>query len=182
MLDIQDIYSKLENAKLAGNIYQHNNILVLQSPYQDDGTALNVFAQHEHSAEQIGLQFAAQIFEDRIDYLIGVTLSNQDKSYEISAGNLKNEQKAFNLMYTFYNFPKKFYLVRLAIHSTSTNLALAFHQQLFIQPELNFIETTLKTNPHGAQTSWIKTFIIQQSTEMKVRLQIILNENQPKSS
>ena len=105
MYDLEHIQKKLEQAQLAGHIYQHGNLLVLQAPYQDDGSALNVFAQHEHTTEQIGLQFGLHVFDDHIDFLIGVTLSNQDKNYEISAGNLKGDQKAFNLIYAFYNFP-----------------------------------------------------------------------------
>lgn len=174
MFDLQKCLIRLENAQLAGNIYQQDNILVLQAPYQDDGSALNLFAQHEHSTEQIGLQFAIQVFIDYIDYLVGVTLSNQDKSYEISAGNLKGDQKAFNLIYAFYNFPKKFYLVRTSLTATSTELEYDLMTQLFAQTDLQFIETSLKTNPLGQPTQWIKAFILQQCLEMKVRLQMNL--------
>lgn len=172
MYNFQQSKSRLENSKLAGNIYQQENILVLQAPYQDDGSALNVFAQQELSSEQIGLQFGLQFFEDRIDYLIGVTLSNQDKSYEISAGNLRGDQKAFNLMYAFYNFPKKFFLVRIPFTACTSDLEKCLEQQLYNQTELNFINTAVKTNPHGEQYTWIKAFILQQALEMKVRIQI----------
>ena len=174
MYDIHKIQAKLEHAQLAGNIYQQDNILVLQAPYQDDGSALNVFAQHEHTTEQIGLQFGIQVFADHIDYLIGLTFSNQDKHYEISAGNLKGDQSAFNLIYAFYNFPKSFFLARTSLSVTSSELENVLEQQLFSQADLSFIQTTIKTNPLGEQIQWIKAFIIQQSLEMKVRLQMAI--------
>ena len=58
MLSLEHIKQSLENAQFAGNIYQHNDhILVLQEPYTEDGAAFNIFVQHELSADQIGLQF-----------------------------------------------------------------------------------------------------------------------------
>lgn len=174
MQNIQHIREKLENAKLAGNIYQQNNILVLQAPYQDDGSALNVFAQHQHAGEQVGLQFALQIVEQHIEYMVGVTLSNQDKSYEISAGNLKGEKSAFNLMYAFYNYPKKFYLLKIPFTAQISEFKYIFEQQLFNQPELNFLDTALKVNPQGQNFAWMKEFILQQALEMKVRIQLAL--------
>ena len=176
MNHLASILHKLQHAQLAGNIYQQDNLLVLQAPYQDDGAALNVFAQHEHTTEQIGLQFGLKITEDKLDYLVGFTLSNQDRSYEISAGNLKEDQKAFNLIYAFYNFPKKFYLVHMPLNARSDEIELAIQLQLLTKPELAFIEQSLKTNPHGDQIQWIKQFILQQVTEMKVRLQLALNQ------
>ncbi|WP_173910156.1 hypothetical protein [Acinetobacter sp. Marseille-Q1618] len=174
MQNIQHIREKLENAKLAGNIYQQDNILVLQAPYQDDGSALNVFAQHEHSGEQIGLQFAIQIDEQHIEYMVGVTLSNQDKSYEISAGNLKAEQSAFNLMYAFYNYPKKFYLLKIPFTTQISEFKHIFEQQLFNQPKLKFLDTALKINPQGQSLAWIKDFVLQQALQMKVRIQLAI--------
>ena len=87
-------------------MYKHSpELLVLQEPLNDDASMLNVFVQHELSADQIGLQFGLRCRDQQLSFLIGVTHSNQDRSYEIGAGNLKAEQKAFNLMYAFYNYP-----------------------------------------------------------------------------
>ena len=175
MYKISQIQQQLEKAKLAGNIYNQDQIFVLQAPWQNDGSALNVFAQHEHTTEQIGLQFGLKVFNDKIEYLIGFTLSNQDRSYEISAGNLKGDQKAFNLIYTFYNFPKRFYLINMPLNARSDEVEFAIEQQLFSKPELAFIEQSLKVNPHGEHIQWIRKFVLQQILEMKVRLQLALH-------
>ncbi len=94
-------------------MYQHSpELLVLQEPLNDDASCLNIFVQHELSADQIGLQFGLALpMINNSHFLIGMTHSNQDRSYEIGAGNLKADQKAFNLLYAFYNYPKGFYLV-----------------------------------------------------------------------
>lgn len=175
MYSLSQIQKQLEEAKLAGNIYNQDNLLVLQAPWQDDGSALNVFAQHEHTTEQIGLQFGLKISDSKIDYLIGFTLSNQDRSYEISAGNLKGDQSAFNLIYAFYNFPKRFYLVEMPLNARSDEIEYALERQLFSKAELAFIEQSLKINPHGEHIQWIKKFVLQQVFDMKVRLQLALN-------
>lgn len=106
--------------------------------------------------------------------MIGLTHSNQDRSYEIGAGNLKGDQKAFNLMYAFYNYPKAFYLVSMPLASTSSQLEQAIEQQLFQRLELAFLDTAVKTNPMGEQVQWMKSFIVQQSLNMKVRIQTSL--------
>lgn len=99
MPQIEQIKSKLEQAQLAGFLYQHSpKLLVLQEPLNDDASMLNVFVQHELSADQIGLQFGLRCRDQQLSFLMGVTHSNQDRRYEIGAGNLKAEQKAFNLI------------------------------------------------------------------------------------
>lgn len=68
--------------------------------------------QHELSADQIRLPFGLGCRDHQLSvFFNSVTHSNQDQCYEIGAGHLKAEQKAFNLMYAFYNYPKGFYLV-----------------------------------------------------------------------
>ena len=48
--DIEALKSSLEQAALAGYIYQHQqHMLVLQEALNDDGSALNNFIQHEHT-------------------------------------------------------------------------------------------------------------------------------------
>ena len=172
---LESIKSSLIDAQLAGHIYQHNTqLLVLQEPLNDDGSILNNFVQHELSADQIGLQFGLRLSDKHLDFLIGVTHSNQDRSYEIGAGNLKADQKAFNLLYAFYNYPKAFYLVSLPLTANSAQLADAIETQLFSQPQLDFLNTAIKTNPMGQQVNWMKNFIVQQALEMKVRIQTCL--------
>ena len=172
---IDTVKSSLEQAQLAGYIYQHNNhLLVLQEPLNDDGSTLNNFVQHELTADQIGLQFGLRLSDNHFDFLIGVTHSNQDRSYEIGAGNLKADQKAFNLLYAFYNYPKAFYLVSLPLAANSAQLEEAIENQLFNQPKLDFLNTAIKTNPMGQQVKWMKSFIVQQALEMKVRIQTCL--------
>ena len=173
---IDTVKSSLEYAQLAGFIYQHNaQLLVLQEPLNDDGSILNNFVQHELTADQIGLQFGLRLLDNKFDFLIGATHSNQDRSYEISAGNLKADQRAFNLLYAFYNFPKAFYLVSLPLAANSAQLEQAIESQLFNQPKLDFLNTAIKTNPMGQQVNWMKSFIVQQALDMKVRIQTCLN-------
>lgn len=173
---IETLKPRLEYAQLAGFIYQHNDhLLALQEPLNDDGSILNNFVQHELTADQIGLQFGLRLLDNKLDFLIGVTHSNQDRSYEISAGNLKADQKAFNLLYAFYNYPKAFYLVSLPLTANSAQLEYAIESQLFNQPGLDFLNTAIKTNPMGQQFNWMKSFIIQQALDMKVRMQSCLN-------
>ncbi|WP_104499125.1 hypothetical protein [Acinetobacter indicus] len=173
--DLATLKAQLEQAQLAGFLYQHQqHMLVLQEAFDEDGSALNTFFQHEFSADQIGLQFGLRLSDHNIEFLIGLTHSNQDRSYEIGAGNLKGDQKAFNLMYAFYNYPKAFYLVSMPLASTSSQLEQAIEQQLFQRPELAFLDTAVKTNPMGEQVQWMKSFIVQQSLNMKVRIQTSL--------
>ena len=175
MPQIEQIKSKLEQAQLAGCLYQHSpELLVLQEPLNDDASMLNVFVQHELSADQIGLQFGLRCRDQQLSFLIGVTHSNQDRSYEIGAGNLKAEQKAFNLMYAFYNYPKGFYLVDVPLNATTAELHQAIETQLFSQEKLDFLNTAIKTNPMGTQVTWMKAHILQQALEMKVRIQTAL--------
>lgn len=77
-------------------------------------------------------------------------------------------------MYAFYNYPKAFYLVSMQLASTSSQLEQAIEQQLFQHPELAFLDTAVKTNPMGEQVEWMKSFIVQQSLNMKVRIQTSL--------
>jgi len=173
---LKSVKSSLEQAQLAGHIYQHNeHFLILQEPLNDDGSILNNVVQHELTADQIGLQFGLRLSDNYFDFLMGVTYSNQDRSYEIGAGNLKADQKAFNLLYAFYNYPKAFYLVSLPLAANSAQLEEAIESQLFNQPELNFLNTAVKTNPMGQPVHWKKNFITQQALEMKVRIQTCLN-------
>ena len=58
MSQIEQTKSKLEKAQLAGFLYKHSpELLVLQEPLNDNASMLNIFVQHELSADQIGLQF-----------------------------------------------------------------------------------------------------------------------------
>ena len=175
MPHIEPIKSKLEQAKLAGFFYQHSpELLVFQEPLNDDGSMLNVFVQHELSADQIGLQFGLRCHADKLSFLLGITHSNQDRSYEIGAGNLKADQKAFNLIYAFYNYPKGFSLVEMPLNATTAELYQAIETQLFTQQKLDFLNTAMKTNPMGEQVAWMKAHILQQALEMKVRIQTAL--------
>ena len=173
--DIETMKARLEQAKLAGYIYQHNStILTLQEALNEDGSALNNFVQHELSADQIGLQFGLRLLDNQWQFLIGATHSNQDRSYEIGAGSLKGDQRAFNLLYAFYNYPKALYLVSMPLVSNAHQLQDAIEQQLFNIPELDFLHTAVKTNPMGQQIEWMKSFIIQQALAVKVRIQTSL--------
>lgn len=170
--DLETLKQRIEAALLAGYIYQHNqNILVLQEALAEDGSAYQNFIQHELSADQIGLQFGLRLSNNNIEFLIGVTHSNQDRSYEIGVGNLKADQKAFNLNYAFYNYPKGFYLVAMPLAATSSKLEEAIETQLFNQVPLAFLDTALKTTPRGEQVKWMKQFIVQEALNMKVRIQ-----------
>ena len=173
--DLSTLKTRLEQAELAGYIYQHQqHILVLQEPFSEDGKPLNIYLQHELTADQIGLQFGLRLKEGHWEFLLGVTYSNQNAAYEIGAGNLKGDQKAFNLLYAFYNYPKAFYLVALPLTSNSQMLEQTLEQQLFSQPDLHFLDTAIKVNPMGEQITWIKNYILQQTLDMKVRTQTAL--------
>ncbi|MDM1343921.1 hypothetical protein HXZ95_06585 [Acinetobacter pseudolwoffii] len=173
--DLSTLKTRLEQAELAGYIYQHQqHILVLQEPFSEDGKPLNIYLQHELTADQIGLQFGLRLKEGHWEFLLGVTYSNQNAAYEIGAGNLKGDQKAFNLLYAFYNYPKAFYLVALPLTSNSQMLEQTLEQQLFSQPDLHFLDTAIKVNPMGEQITWIKNYILQQTLDMKVRIQTAL--------
>lgn len=173
--DLSTLKTRLEQAELAGYIYQHQqHILVLQEPFSEDGKPLNIYLQHELTADQIGLQFGLRLQEGHWEFLLGVTYSNQNAAYEIDAGNLKGDQKAFNLLYAFYNYPKAFYLVALPLTSNSQMLEQTLEQQLFSQPDLHFLDTAIKVNPMGEQITWIKNYILQQTLDMKVRIQTAL--------
>ena len=173
--DLSTLKTRLEQAELAGYIYQHQqHILVLQEPFSEDGKPLNIYLQHELTADQIGLQFGLRLQEGHWEFLLGVTYSNQNAAYEIGAGNLKGDQKAFNLLYAFYNYPKAFYLVALPLTSNSQMLEQTLEQQLFSQPDLHFLDTAIKVNRMGEQITWIKNYILQQTLDMKVRIQTAL--------
>lgn len=173
--DLTTVKTRLEQAQLASYIYQHQqNILVLQEPFSDDGKPLNIYLQHELTADQIGLQFGLRLQEGHWEFLIGVTYSNQNAAYEIGAGNLKGDQKAFNLLYAFYNYPKAFYLVALPLTTNSQILEQTLQKQLFKQPDLDFLNTAVKVNPMGEQVKWMQHYILQQTLDMKVRIQTAL--------
>lgn len=178
MTTLDALKQRLENAQpaLAGYIYQQDNILVLQEPQTEQGQDLEIFIQHDVSAEQIGLQFAVQQHATHIDFLIGLTFSNQDKSYEIGAGSLKGEQRAFNLLYAFYNYPKAFYIIRTPLNSDANQLQDAIEQQLFKRPEMAFLESAVKTNALGEKSYWMKSFIVQEAMQMQARLQAVVAE------
>ena len=70
--------------------YQHQqHILVLQEPYTEDGSPLNIYIQHELTTDQIGVQFGLRKLNGQWEYLLGMTYSNQQAGYEIGAGNLR---------------------------------------------------------------------------------------------
>ncbi len=173
--DLETLKKCLENARLAGFLYQHDsNLLVLQEPFNEDGSALDNFIQHDISADQLGLQFGLKLQNNTIYFLVGITHSNQDRSYEIGAGNLKADQKAFNLLYAFYNYPKAFYLIEMPLIATAEVLEAQIEQQLFTLPEMHFLQSAIKTNPMGIEVNWMKSFIIQQALAVKVRIQSAL--------
>ncbi len=173
--DLSTVKHRLEQAQLAGYIYQHQqHILVLQEPFSDDGKPLNIYLQHALTADQIGLQFALRLHEGHWEFLVGITYSNQNAAYEIGVSHLKGDQKAFNLLYAFYNYPKAFYLVALPLTSSSQMLEQTLQQQLFSQPDLNFLNTAVKVNPMGEQVKWMQQYILQQTLDMKVRIQTAL--------
>ncbi|WP_353144317.1 hypothetical protein [Acinetobacter pragensis] len=173
--DLESLKARLEQAKLAGFIYVHNlNMLILQEALNEDASALNNFAQHELTADQIGLQFGLRLSDNQWQFMIGLTHSNQDRSYEIGAGSLKGDQRAFNLLYAFYNYPKGFYSVSMPLAANTDQLKEAIQQQLFSLPALSFLNSAVKTNPMGQQVQWMKAFIIQAALTMKVRIQTAL--------
>lgn len=174
MLNLEQIKARLEQNHFAGNLYQHDTILVLQEPYNDNGSAFNIFVQHDHSSDQLGLQFAIKLVENKLKYLIGVTHSNQDSRYEIAVNNLRGDQQAFNLCYAFYNYPKKFYLIETNLYVNTEQFSQCLEEQLFSQPELAFLETATKINPMGQSYHWMKHYILQSSLDMKVRIQTCL--------
>lgn len=172
---LETLKSLIEAAGLAGYIYQHaDHILILQDARNDDGSAMNNFVQHELSADQIGLQFGLRLLDHNLEFLIGMTHSNQARGYEIGAGNLKGDQRAFNLLYAFYNFPKAFHLIHLPLAANSTQLEAAIDQQLFQLDSMAFLDTAVKINPMGEQVKWMKAFITQAALDMKVRIQTSL--------
>ena len=173
--DILSLKARLEQAQLAGYLYQHQqHMLTLQEVTHEDGSPLNIFAQHELTADQIGLQFGLRLLDDQWQFMLGVTHSNQDRGYEIGAGNLKGDQRAFNLLYAFYNYPKGFYTVSMPLACNTQQLEDAIEQQLFEQPALSFLSSALKTNPMGQQVQWMKSYIVQEALNMKVRIQTAL--------
>ncbi|MCW8037782.1 MULTISPECIES: hypothetical protein [Acinetobacter] len=173
--DIDTLKARLEQARLASFIYLHNrNMLTLQDALNENGAALNNFAQHELTADQIGLQFGLRLSDGQWQFMIGLTHSNQDSSYEIGAGNLKGDQRAFNLLYAFYNYPKGFYTVSMPLASNAQQLEDAIEQQLLSQLALSFLNSAVKTNPTGQQVQWMKSYLIQEALNMKVRIQTAL--------
>ncbi|RKG32834.1 hypothetical protein [Acinetobacter tianfuensis] len=173
--DIETLKARLEQARLAGYIYQHQqHMLILQEPAAENGSALNNFVQHEHSSDQLGLQFGLRLSEQKWEFVIGITHSNQNNHYEIGAGSLKGDQRAFNLLYAFYNYPKGFYMVSMPLASNASQLEAAIQQQLFELPEMDFLKTALKINPMGEQVAWMSSIILQIALEMKVRIQTAL--------
>lgn len=175
ILNLETIKIRLEQAKLADHIYQHQqHILVLQQPLNDDGTPFSFYLQHELSADQIGLQFGLRLTAQNLELVLGMTHSDQNSRYEIGAGHLKGDQKAFNLLYAFYNYPKAFYNVAFNLSINSPDLERTLEEQFFQKPELDFLNTATKTNPMGVQYPWMKAYILQQVLDMKVRIQTSL--------
>lgn len=173
--DLEALKARLAQAKLAGFIYQHQqHMLILQEALNEDGSALNNFVQHELSSDQLGLQFGLRLSEQKWEFVIGITHSNQDRRYEIGAGNLKGDQRAFNLLYAFYNYPKGFYTISMPLACNATQLKNAIEEQLYALPEMAFLDSAVKTNPMGEQVQWMKAFIEQNALDMKVRIQTSL--------
>ncbi|WOE32694.1 MULTISPECIES: hypothetical protein [unclassified Acinetobacter] len=173
--NLETLKQYLEQAHLAGFIYQHQqHMLILQEPLDEQGHRLNNFIQHEHSTDQLGLQFGLRLLQQQWQFIVGVTHSNQDRAFEIGATHLKGDDRAFNLLYAFYNYPKGFYQVVMPLAATTDQLEHAIEQQLFALTSMTFLNSALKTNPLGEQVYWMKAFIIQQALEMKVRIQTSL--------
>lgn len=172
-LEFKTIQQRLEQSNIAGHIYQHEQILVLQEPFTENGEALNIFVQHEQTADQLGMQFALKITEQDIEFLIGVTHSNQDRSHEIGTWSLKGEQKAFNLCYAFYNYPKHFYILRYPLNFSEDDALISLGQQLAAHDALDFIHTASKTNEQGEQTAWIKAYVLNLCLTMQKRLHAV---------
>lgn len=174
MYSIATLQQQLETSGLAGNIYQHQYILVLQEPLNADGSAFNIFVQHDQTADQLGLQFAIEQQQQQLNLLIGVTHSNQDRSFEISPGNLTGDQKAFNLCYAFYNYPKQFFLMRTPLHQTTQQLDFAIQQQLFEQPSLNFLNSAIHNSANTPPQYWMKQHLRDLCHDMQQRLSHLL--------
>ena len=173
--DIETLKAALEKALLSGYIYQHNqNLLALQEVLNEDGSRYSNFVQHEFTTDQIGLQFGLRLSNNNIEFLIAITHSNQDHRSEISIGHLKGNQKAFNLCYAFYNYPKHFFVVETDLYANAEQFKDCLEKQLFSQPELSFLDTATKVNPMGQNYPWMKDYIAQLSLEMKVRIQTSL--------
>jgi len=97
---IETMKSRLEQARLAGFIYQHGStVLALQQALNEDGSALNNFAQHGLSSDQIGLQFGLHLADGQWRFMLGVTHSNQDRGLEIGAGHLMEDAIAQQLFH-----------------------------------------------------------------------------------
>ena len=171
MFTLSQIKYQLEQHTVAGHIYEHQQILVLQEPLNPDGSTFNMFIQHDQTADQLGLQFAIELQDQQLNFLMGVTHSNQDRSYEISPGNLKGDQKAFNLCYAFYNYPKAFYLCRCTLEASDAEFEQALKAQLFDRPALAFLNTALKTDQQGHPQYWMKRQINDLAQQVKQRLQ-----------
>ena len=171
MFDLKTLQLHIEQAQLAGHLYEHQQILVLQEPLNPDGSTFNMFIQHDQTADQLGLQFAIELYDQQLNFLMGITHSNQDRSYEISPGNLKGDQKAFNLCYAFYNYPKAFYLFRCTLAASDVEFEQALKAQLFDLPALAFLNTALKMDEQGHPQYWMKHQIIDLAQQMKQRLQ-----------
>lgn len=85
--------------------------------------------------------------------------------------NLKGDQRAFNLLYAFYNYPKGFfYTVSMPLAVNAQQLEDAIEQQLLSLPALSF-QQRRKTNPMGQQVQWMKSYLIQEALNMKVASQ-----------
>lgn len=171
MFDLHNIKSKLQQQQLARHIHQYQNTLVLQEPSLEDGIPLNVFAQHEFSDDQVGLQFGLQMTENQLNMLVGLTYSNQNPLNEIGIHQLKGELRAFNLLYSFYNYPKALFLIEFPLCSSSSLISARLETVLLHTQQLSFIETALKINLVGEPVQWIKQFIFQQILSMKIRIQ-----------
>ena len=174
VLDIEQIKSQLITHRLAGHIHQQNSVLVLQEPIMEDGTAYHVFAQHELSGNQVGLQFGIRVNSHSLSMLVGITHSNPNSGYEIAIQNLKGEHRAFNLLYSFYNYPKGFYLMEFSLHSHSSEIERQLHNGLNRIEPLRFIQTAIKITPTGKSIKWIEQFIFEQILSMKVRIQLAI--------
>ena len=59
--------------------------------------------------------------------------------------------------------------------ANSAQLEEAIESQLFHQEQLGFLNSAMKTNPTGQQYNWMKSFIVQQALDMKLRMQTCLD-------
>ena len=62
----------------------------------------------------------------------------------------------------------------MPLAANSQQLEQAIEEQLFALPQMAFLETALKVNPRGEQVQWMKNFVVQESLNMKVRIQTSL--------